>query len=365
MRPLSLLAALATLAAPALATPARAGRSLALGRHRGGLAVPLPGHPWPAVQRVGLPSPTATPAVALPGGEIAVGLEAPPGLALIAPEGDRVRVVALPRRITQPLAVARDGRVWVVADRFVFTVAPDGTVRSTAELLGRVEGPALVRADGSAVVVGGSNAASNEFTLLSPEGDPVGVRATGVRGPAEHVLLRDDRVVCADDRAMVFLDGRGALTRAATTPGLRHFAPLGAGLAMTTERALLLTDGAAVVARRVELPGAPLWLAPLDDRRVGVALPGAVPQLWVVDDRGAVTARSPLPHGSAAPLVDPTGAALVPSRGGDILCLDRDGAERWRLTVDDALRPPAVPLPRGGVAIATEGSQVLLLRDGP
>jgi len=302
--------------------------------------------------------------VALPSGELAVGLEAPPALAFIAPGGDRVRVTPLERRITQPLAVGRDGRVWVVADRYVFTVAPDGTVRSSTGLTGRIEDAAFVRPDGTAVVFAGATASVTEFVTFSPEGDPVGVRAAGVRPLADRVLLPDGRVLTAGERTLVSIDARDVVTRAAAVPALRRFAPLGDGVAMATDRALLLADRDGVPRRRVELPDAPLWLAPFGDGRVGVALPGTVPQLWVVDVGGAVVARAPIPPGSAAPLVDPTGAALVPARGGDLVCVDRDGAERWRVATRETLRPPLAALPRGGVAIATEGPQVLLLRDG-
>jgi len=365
VRPVGPLAALLALAAPALATPARADRATSLARSRAALTLALPAHPWSAVERVELPSPCATPVVALPTGELAVGLEAPPALAFIAPDGERVRVTPLERRITQPLAVGRDGRVWVVADRYVFTVAPDGTARSSADVTGRIEDAAFVRADGTAVVFAGATASGTEFVTFSPEGDPVGVRAAGVRPLADRVLLDDGRVLTAGERSLVSLDARDVVTRAAAVPDLRRFAPLGDGVAMATDRALLFADRDGVIQRRLDLPEAPLWLAPFGDRRVGLALPGSVPQLWIVGADGAVAARAPIPPGSGAPLVDPTGAALVPTRGGDLVCVDRDGAERWRVTVRETLRPPAVALPRGGVAIATEGSQVLLLRDGP
>ena len=363
MRPLA--ASLLLLTAPAAAVPARAGRAVALARAAEVAPVPFPAHAWSAMQRVELPSPCATPAVTLPDGTVAVGLEAPPAVAFVGRDGQRIALARLERRITQPLAVGRDGRVWVVADRFVFTVAPDGTVRSAAELYGRVEGPATVRADGSAVVVGGSNRASVEYTLLSPEGDPVGVRAPGPVTLSDRAVLADGRIAASDGRALVFLDEHGGLTRAATVPDLRHLAPLGAGLAMAGDRALFLTTPEGSVARRLDLPDAPLWLAPLGPRRVGVALAGTTPQLWIVDAAGDLAARAPLPHGAGAPLVDPAGAALIPARGGDVVCVAPDGAERWRLTVAEALRPPATPLPRGGVAIATEGSGLLLFGDGP
>jgi hypothetical protein len=364
MRPLVALAALVAVASTAAATPAGVRRTVSLARAREGLPVALPANPWTAVRRVELPSPCATPVVALPHGELVVGLEAPPALAFLSSDGDHVRVVPLQRRITQPLAVGRDGRVWVVADRFVFTLAPDGTVRSSAELLSRIDGPAIVRADGSAVVLSGTPQAPHEFFVLSPAGDPVGVRSSGARNLSESTLLGDGRLLTAGERALVSLSARDVVTRIATVPEVRRLAPLGEGVAMTTERALLLADRDAVVQRRVDLPDTVLWLAPYGVGRVGLAVAGAVPQLWVVTADGTVTARAPLPPGSSAPLVDPTGAALVPARGGDVLCVDRDGAERWRLTLHETLRPPAVPLPRGGVAIATEGAQVLLLRDG-
>jgi outer membrane protein assembly factor BamB len=253
----------------------------------------------------------------------------------------------------------------VVADRFVFTFAPDGTVRSSVELLGRVEGPVMVRSDGSAVVVGGATRTSVEYTLLSSTGDPVGVRAPGAIMTFERAHLADDRIAATDGRALVFLDLRGELTRTATLPNLRHLAPLGAGLAMSTERSLFVADANGVVSSQLTLPDAPLWLAPLGSHRLGVALPGSLPQLWIIDHHGVVTARVRVPPSTSSPLVDPTGAVLLASRAGTVVCLAPDGNERWRLTTTDVLRPPAAPLPRGGVAFATEGTSLLLFTEGP
>lgn len=357
-RGIALLAAAAALAATAVGAAQPAGRS-------GRAPVSLPLNPWATVERCALPSPCATPAVTLPDGSIAVGLEAPPGVAFITGAGERIAVAPLPRRITQPLAVGRDGRVWVVADRFVFTVAPDGTLRSSAELLGRVEGPAMVRPDGTAVVVGGALNAAAEFTIFSASGDPVGVRAAGPVLRAERAARDDGRIVTFDARSLVALDARDRVTRSATLPELRRIAPLEAGLAMATARTLFLADAQGLVRHRVELPAAPAWLAPFGEGRVGVALAGASPQLWIVDARGVGDAPRPLPAGAEGPWVDPAGAVLLPSRSGVLLCLAPDGAERWRLTTNESLRPPAAPLIHGGVALATESSTLLFLRDGP
>ena len=107
-----------------------------------------------------------------------------------------------------------------------------------------------------------------------------------------------------------------------------------------------------------------MWLRALPGTRVAVALAGTVPQLHVYGVDGTLAARAALPVGTSDLLVDPSGAMLVPSRGGELVAYDRDGAERWRLSLRETLRTPAAALPRGGVALATEGDQVLLITDG-
>jgi hypothetical protein len=115
------------------------------------------------------------------------------------------------------------------------------------------------------------------------------------------------------------------------------------------------------------LRGRAAWVAGVDGGRFAVALeiPNASAEVWIIERDGSVSSRTPTASETRAPLVDSTGALLLAARNGDVVAIDGDGRERWRLSMHETLRPPAAPLPRGGVAIATEGNALLIVDDAP
>lgn len=357
----------ASLAASSIASPVRPGRSVTLDAARRAPAFTLPRAPWSSLHRVDLPSPCAQPAALLPDGTLAVALDAPSALAFVSRGGDVVATVRLPARVTRPLSVGRDGRVFVTAGRALLTVAPDATIRSHVEVLDPSASSAFVRDDGSAVVVATPNQRAIEFVHLSPEGDVARVAsATGAMLSAPS-RLSDDRVAATTSSDLITLDARDVVDAAPAPPGVRHVASQDATLALTTDAALLLADLRGAVRTSVPLRGAPAWLDAIGAGRFAVSLvvPNALCELWIVEARGDVVARLPIPHETRPPTVDSTGAMVVASRGGALIAVNYDGTERWRVTTHETLRPPAVALPRGGVAITTEGSALLILDDTP
>lgn len=362
------LAALAvSLASSSIAAPVRPGRTAPLDVARRAPAFTIPAEAWRSLHRVDLPSPCAQPAALLPDGTLAVALDAPPALAFVARGGDVVATVRLPARVTRPLSVGRDGRVFVTAGRSLLTVAPDATIRSLVEVLDASASSAFVRDDGSAVVVTTPNHSAMEFVRLTPEGDlsrVVTARGAMLSSPSR---LADDRVATTTSDALVTLDARDDVQTAPAPPGVRQVASEGETLALTTDAAVLLADLRGAVRTSVPLRGAPAWLDAIGAGRfaVSLVLPNAPCELWIIEARGDVAARLPIPRETRPPSVDARGALLVASRGGELLAIDADGTERWRVTTHETLRPPAVPLPRGGVAITTEGSALLILDDTP
>lgn len=364
--PSLLVAALFAFAAPAYAVTVRPGHVAIVDAPRGVSPFRLPAQPWRALRRVELPSPCAQPAVLLPDGTVAVGLDAPPGIAFITRGGDAVTSVRLPARISQPLAVGLDGRLFVTAGRAVLTVAPDGTVRAVAEFTGHAETPAYVRSDGSAVVITTPNARSLEFVSLSAVGDVA--RVSTVQTALNAAAVFDDDRVAAVNAAQLFtVDLRGRIATLPAPPGVRHLASQGGTLAFATESELLLADPQARVHTAVPLRGRAAWVAGVDGGRFAVALeiPNASAEVWIIERDGSVSSRTPTASETRAPLVDTTGALLLAARNGDVVAIDGDGRERWRLSMHETLRPPAAPLPRGGVAIATEGNALLIVDDAP
>src|SRR5207244_3482883 len=123
---------------------------------------------------------------------------------------------------------------------------------------------------------------------------------------------------------------------------------------------LAAADGA--IRSRVDI-GAPVqWISPLPGGRVAVLRGGPPNELWVLDAGGTVVARGPAALSAQPPQADPAGALLMLSREGELVVLEPDGAERWRLSLRELVRPPVVPLPGGGIALATVGRNLLFLR---
>ncbi len=364
------LAALAlslSLASSSIAAPVRPGRSVSLDVARRAPAFTIPAEAWRSLHRVELPSPCAQPAALLPDGTLAVALDAPPALAFVSRGGDVVATVRLPARVTRPLSVGRDGRVFVTAGRSLLTVAPDATIRALVEVLDASASSAFVRDDGSAVVVTTPNHRAIEFVSLTPEGDVARVVTAPASMLSSPSRLSDDRVAAATSDALITLDARDEVRASPAPPGVRQVASEGETLAFTTDAALLLADRRGAVRTSVPLGGAPAWLDAIGGGRFAVSLvqPNAPCELWIIEARGDVAARLPIPRETRPPAVDSTGALLVTSRSGELVAIDDGGTERWRVTTHETLRPPAVPLPRGGVAVTTEGSALLILDDTP
>jgi hypothetical protein len=366
-RRLSLALLVVAMASRALAAPVFARRTVTLDTARRTPAFTLPQTAWRSMHRVDLPSPCAQPAALLPDGTIAVALDAPPALAFVSRNGDVVASVRLPARVTRPLAVGRDGRVFVTAGRSLMTVAPDATIRSLVEVTDASASSAFVRDDGTAIVVTTPNHRAIEFVSLTPEGD-----AARVVGRAGSMLsmpswLADDRVATTTSDTLVTVDARDVVEAVPCPAGVRQVASQGSTLALTTDSALLLADLRGTVRASVPLGGAPTWLDAIGAGRFAVALvmPNAPCELWIIASGGDVVARVPVPHETRPPSVDVTGAMLVASRSGELVAVRYEGVERWRITTHETLRPPAIPLPRGGVAIATEGNALLLLDEAP
>ena len=191
-----------------------------------------------------------------------------------------------------------------------------------------------------------------------------------VRGAVGSIRLSpaaDDRVAVTTADQVVTFDANGVVSTGPCPSGTRYLAAVGGSLALVTDSALMLADARGAVRSSTPLRGAPEWLASVGADRVAAALvaPNAPSEMWLFDRGGAVTTRLPIPHNTAPPTVDAAGSMLLASRGGELVAVGADGAERWRVTTHETLRPPAVALPRGGVAIATEGSALLILDDTP
>lgn len=366
-RGIALSALALSLASAVSAAPVRPGRSAELDVARRAPGATLPARAWPSLHRVSLPSACAQPAALLADGAIAVALDAPPTLTFVARGGDVVSTVRLPSRVTRPLSVGRDGRVFVTAGRSLLTAAPDASVRSLVEVVDPTASQAFVRDDGSAIVVLTPNHRAIEFVHLTPEGDAARVITASGSMLSTPSWLSGDRVAATTSDTLVTLGDDDVVRSTPAPPAVRFVASQGEGLAFATDAALLLANGRGAVHTSVPLRGAPTWLAAVGDGRYAVALvnSNAPCELWLVESSGSVTARVVIPHETRPPAVDVDGAMLLAARSGELIALNRDGSERWRTVTRETLRPPAVALPRGGAAICTEGSELLIIDDTP
>lgn len=354
--------ALAGLRSPA--TPARPERTSLVPAPVAARAIPAAA--WQGVRRIELPALCATPAVALRDDTLAVGLEARPGVAFVAREGQVITTARVDSRIAQPLAAGGD-RVLVVAGLRVLVVSPDGVVRNAPSFDMPPRAPPVQRPDGTFVVVGaqaGGRGELIELSALTPEGDLAARRTSTLAMLTAPALLSDGRVAVGTSSTLEVIDADNRLSRIPVVPGLRHVASRADGsMAMATSANLLLADTQGVVRARAPLPAAPTWIAALSGGRVAVAT--VTPELLVFQRDGSLASRTQIPHDTAAPCEDPSGALLLASRGGEVIAVERDGAERWRVSLHELVRPPAVLLGRGGAAISTESNALLLLTDSP
>ncbi len=364
----SLLVALALLATPVgEAVPLRADRTLSL--HRAGTtALRLPAAPWSSLHRIALGATTAHAPAVLPDGTLAVLLDAPPRVAFVDSRGDSVRTVPLPARATRTASVGADGRLLVTLGRAVHTLAPDGTARALAELNDHPDASPWVRADGSSVVLTTPNDRTVQLATLTPRGDlATAVMLPGQQYTASAHALLDDALLVATSTRVIRIDRDDRITSVPSPGVVTTITARRAGFAMTVAGALLFADASGVVRARHALPGDAVWTVTLpDDRVVALCRIANAPSRVVYATPAALhESAALLPPDASAGLVDATGALLVPSRRGEVVALDGDGAERWRLSIHDTLRGDVVALPRGGVALATAGDDLLVLDDVP
>lgn len=323
----------------------------------------LPPRPWETLRRVDLPAPTVTRALRLPDGSVVVGL-INSNLVYVSPTGNTLGTVRADGRLTERVAVGADGMVYAVTHNWSLqSFAPDLSARATWTLPSGVEGSPLVRRDGSVVALTRTGAGAGEVTVLSPGGDPrfvrplLGAQLTGAS------LLPDDTVAVGLSGVLALLGPDDVLRRVAIPPGVRHIgATDDGGIFLTTDAQVLFANARGSVRTSAGIPQAPLWAAAIGRGRLAVALLGPPHEMWIFDANGTVLARVAVPSESSPPLVDPTGAMLIVSRGGDVVAFEADGAERWRIALHQNVRLPAAPLSQHGVALATEGSTLVYLQ---
>jgi hypothetical protein len=331
----------------------------------------LPARAWPRVRRIALPTATCTPAslvVGTQGETLAVGIEAPGAVAFVQRDGSTVTTARLVGRPEGTLAVTRDGRVLASAGLRVSGVTPDGAVRSVTEFPSAPRGQVFARDDGTLLAYLESASSRTQGTVtvveMNTDGDAVRSRSLSAQRLNGPVLLSDNRLAVVTSQALLLLDARGAVVRAPTFAGARHIVALDdGGVAIATDTTLSRCDRNGAVVMRTALAQPPQWLAALQYERIAVGGSGASPHMTVFDRHGAQLARGPMPADAAAPLVDGEGAMLLVTPVGEVIAFDANARERWRMSLGEALRLPAVALPSGGVAIATTRNALVVLEE--
>ncbi len=324
------------------------------------LAIPVA--PWTHAVRWTLPSPAAGPVVGTPDG-YAVSLSSPESVAFLSPHGD-LRATAALRGLAPPsLVPVADGAVLAVDDMGrVIAVAPDGTTRANNSIASSINNTALVRTDGTVVLVGPSPPGT-AVTLVSQVGDPIASTVTPGVSVANAIRLGDDAaLVATQSPALVRYDLMGAFTRTPFVPDVTALAALDDGRVAAvagTEVLLVTSDGG--IRARADLGDRLGWITPLPDGGVAVLRTTQPEAMVLIDHDASVRARVPCPLDTAPPLVDSAGAMLLVARSGVVLAVAPDGTVLWRIVVHTRLIPPAVGLPGGGVLVATTGHELLAL----
>jgi hypothetical protein len=322
----------------------------------------LPNQPWRALERIELPSPCATPPLLLPDGTIAVGLQAPSAIAFVSRDHTVVATVRIPSRITHPLAHDARGRVMVVAESRVLTVTPDGGIRSDMGLPSRAIGPATILYDGSATILSANGSRQVEQVHLTPQGNiqsATSVTAGIVTGP---IALDDDCIGFFTPRTFVRLQPNGTFEEYPAPENIRFAVFHRDTLAMISTNEIFLGSREASARVAVRLTATPHWISPVGDRRYALTVTtlNATHELWITNDRAEVVSRLVVPNGCTRPLVSQDGRLLVSCQGGDVLAVNQDGTEAWRISLRESIHTPIVALPHGMV-IATQSNSLLFV----
>lgn len=335
------------------------------GRVRNALSIPLPASPWARVQRVALPGLAITPPLLLDDGTIVVGHASTHGVSWVDDSGNVRRTAALDDRPEGEMALGAEGRIYVAsANRVVYVLAPDGTPRASIDIGLPAYGGPFVREDGSVMLAVNVTPLTGEVITLSASGERMGSQPLAGQVVARPALGPSNCLWVPLTLGVVCIDDTGRAAREPFGRGGSLIAPAGPDtLAVVRGHELYFYDIRGTSAARVDVGSPVQWLSALPGGGVALLRIGPPQELWVVLRNGTIVARIAMPlQVLEQPLVDPSGAMLVAARSGELIALESDGSERWRLELRQPLLRSPVALPSGGVAVIGAMGTLLLIR---
>jgi hypothetical protein len=333
-------------------------RAVRAGYLRYQLEAAIPQRPYTRVhESEALPGFVSTAPLVLDDGSMVLGLSSPPGVVWVDTSGHVGNAARFDDRPAGDLAVGADGRIFVSGEgRSLFTLAPDGTVRSTVPpepSMQMIPGP-IVRDDGSVIVVA-NGATSGSVVFLSPSGERVATHTLAMRVTSASLGL-DGCVWLLGSSGVGCLESNGTVRDASFGRGANLVVPITAhalGLIVANELQIRTPDGE--LRGRTTL-GAPVqWIVPLPSGGVALLRNNPTQELMVLGPDATPLAHVPFattPSGRVlGVLSDSAGALVAVTSDGTIVALEPDGAERWRLETRQRFARAAVPLHGGGFAV--------------